>query len=81
MGFLNAAAADLGAVLVAGLFGVGAGSAFCCGLGAGGGNALGCEGAGARYMGWLKALLPPVTLLLRPRGLLAVPTLDPGALV
>jgi hypothetical protein len=81
VGFLVAAAADLAAVPVADFFGAGAGNAFGCGFGAGAGKALGCEGAGARYMGWLKAFLPPVTLLLRPSGLLAVLALDPGAFV
>jgi len=90
---LVAAAADLVAVPVAALFGAGAGNAFGCGFGAGAGKALGCgfgvgagkalgcEEAGARYIGWLKAFLPPVTLLLRPSGLLAVPALGPGAFV
>jgi len=93
VGFLVVAAADLVAGLVSGLFGAGAGNAFGCGFGAGAGNAfgggfgagagnaLGCEGAGARYIGWLKACLPPVTLLLRPSGLLAVLALGPGAFV
>jgi len=88
VGFLVAVAADLAAVPVADFFGAGAdffgagaGNAFGCGFGAGAGKALGCEGAGARYMGWLKALLPPVTLLLRPSGLLAVLALGPGAFV
>jgi len=91
--YLVEAAADLAAVPVADFFGAGAGNAFgCdfgagagnafgCGFGAGAGKALGCEGAGARYMGWLKAFLPPVTLLLRPSGLLAVLALGPGAFV
>ena len=88
VGFLVVAAADLAAVPVADVFGAGAdffgagaGNAFGCGFGAGAGKALGCEGAGARYMGWLKAFLPPVTLLLRPSGLLAVLALGPGAFV
>jgi hypothetical protein len=78
---LVVATVDLAAVPVAGFFGAGAGNAFGCGFGAGAGKALGCEGAGARYMGWLKAFLPPVTLLLRPSGLLAVLALGPGAFV
>jgi len=87
VGFLVAAAADFVAVPVAGLFVAGAGNAFgCAGAGKafcclGAGNALGWDGAGARYMGWLNAFLPPMTLVLRPRGLLAVAARTPGALV
>jgi len=79
--FWVTAAAGLAGVPVAGFFGAGAGNAFGWGFRAGAGKALGCEEVGARYMGWLKAFLPPVTLLLSPSGLLAVLALGPGAFV
>jgi hypothetical protein len=81
VGFLVARAADLAAVPVAGFFEAGAGNAFCCGFCAGAGKAFGFDCSGGRYMGWLKAILPAVGVPLRPRGLLAVPTLEPGAFV
>jgi len=71
---LVAAAADLAAVPVAGLFTT-AVEAF----GAGAGKALGCGFGGAAYIGRLKVFFPPVLLSARPRGLLAVPTLGTAA--